>query len=177
MTILRTSPNSCCEISLESTDGELIYPSSFVKISGFGAKLKENCSYFDPIEIVSELDQYLFADLIAYCIQFSTGRVLDEPIKEKRFIIRCSVPHSHDIEYCAYDCQLTEFHFMSADRHSTEEPGSSSPFTLKFQPRYIDVLYYGSKGEESASELGQNEEDSLDQINCAVSEAVEIPAQ
>lgn len=139
MTTLKSWSKNQYEVSLESTDGELCYPSSFLTSSGFDIGFRENYVVFNPIIIETCYDQEHFKDLIDYLLDLSASRVMDNSCKEKRFdmIIDPSTyaeNPSKGPSYCAHDCNLTHFKFLDVDRVNCHE---DSRIHLTLVPHYI----------------------------------------
>jgi hypothetical protein len=179
MAILSALWKSQFEVSLESTDGELNYPSSFITTTGFDIGIKENYSVFNPIEIATCYDHEYFEDLIGYVLDLSSSRVLDSPFKEKRFDLKvltknCTGSRNFGFSYCAHDCYLTGARFLDVDRcfyddedtKKTEghETGGNrvAKLSLTLVPRYISrFIPEGDVGEDKEEELGK---DSVSQL-------------
>lgn len=147
MAILAVLKKSQFEVSLESTDGELIYPSSFVTSSGFDIELKGNYSVFNPIEITTSYDHEYFEDLIGYLLDISASRVLDISFKEKLFDLviytkNCTGHRYYGYSYCAHDCHLAHAKFLEVNRYFTDGGKEADEYevaelSLTLLPRYI----------------------------------------
>lgn len=150
MTILSSNSKSTYEVSLESTDGELRFPSSFISSNGFNVTFQGNCAHFHPVEIATVYDPRHFEKLLEYCIEASASKVLDRSFKEKRFFL--TIYRWSESPCCAYDCQLTGFRFLDVDRDDmTNDPPN---LILTFQPRYIGFLKKDDPKEESLENNG-----------------------
>jgi hypothetical protein len=141
MTILSFNPKSTYEISLESTDGELCFPSSFISSNGFNVTFQGNCAHFHPIEVATSYDPRHFEKLLEYCIEASASKVLDRSFKEKRFFLTIHRPEKNlwsEGACRAYDCQLTGFRFLDVDR--LDMTSDAPNLILTFQPRYLGYV-------------------------------------
>jgi hypothetical protein len=158
MAILAVLKKSQFEVSLESTDRELIYPSSFVTSSGFDIELKGNYSVFNPIEITTSYDHEYFEDLIGYLLDISASRVLDNSFKEKLFDLviytkNCTGHRYYGYSYCAHDCHLTNVKFLEVNRYFTDGGEETDGhevvgLSLTLLPRYISRFIPDNETEE-----------------------------
>ena len=165
MAILSALKKSQFEVSLESTDGELSYPSSFITASGFDIGVMENYSVFNPIEIATCYDHEYFEDLIGYVLDLSASRVLDNSFKEKRFDLKVLTKdftgsRNFGFSYCAHDCHLIGARFLDVDRcfyddddikkTDGHETGGNrvAKLSLTFVPRYISRFIPEEKVDE-----------------------------
>lgn len=128
MTILKPFTESQFEISLESEDKTLSYPSSFRYVNGFSFSFGS----FMPIEIKSCYDPVYFKDLIDYCLNLiSTPNASRKLFKITVHHAGCNGIHHWEGYHCsAIDCNLVGFNIVKADRDS----GECADFSLSFNP-------------------------------------------
>lgn len=134
MAILRALNKDTSEVSLDSTDGELYYPSSFLTFSGFDIEFKGNYSAFNPIELTTCYDHEYFEDLTGYLLDLSAGQILDNSVKEKLFNVTVHVKYGYS--FCAHDCKLVNAKFLETDREATAE-SNVTLLSLTLVPRYL----------------------------------------
>lgn len=135
MAILRPAMEKQFEVSLESEDGELSFPDSFLTSNGF--QLYDDIFGYTlgqavPIELTSCFDPEYFRPLIDYILDLRNGKV-----KEKLFILTVELKTVGGLRetwqtYKVTGCKLKSFKFLKVDRESvkvadlslTLEPGT-----------------------------------------------------
>lgn len=115
------------EVSLESEDGELSFPGSFLTSNGFLLYddvltnfLSENLGATHDVELTSCFDPVHFEPLINYVLDLRNGKV-----KPKLFTLTIELKCAWGLgeawqTYKATGCQLKSFKFLKVDRESVK---------------------------------------------------------
>lgn len=112
MAILRPISKNQAEISLESEDGTLSYPSAFTNVEGFGTHQIVLKTAYDPDH---------FHDLIDYI--FSLYNTECKCTKKLTVTLQHCEPNGHVLplhKFIATECLLTGWEILGADRASGE---------------------------------------------------------